>query len=253
MPDSRRQSQSSSRYASPPRRAIHATSGSEPFTFATMHSSSLSTDSSHQRRCRDAMTGATGTPQTRWRPRISTSSFRPTNLLIASLLLILAISPASAVQIKFQNCLSDSYRLNNPKPLQWEPLFADAVFDTKNPSHKLQVVVWGNVTGSQNQGTLPPPDDPYWEDPEKTNGKIVQVPNMEGARRTTLLRTVNFLTYEPFRQNVDFCVDALGNGQCPLAPIFSLDGKYVASFCCRFKVKLKLTLPQECTRRSTFD
>ncbi|KAK0392299.1 hypothetical protein NLU13_1795 [Sarocladium strictum] len=134
----------------------------------------------------------------------------------------LAAGPATAVQIPFTNCLPDSYQNNNPTLLQWVPLYADAKFDTESSSHNLEVVIWGNVTGSRENVKLPPPGNPYWENNNETPGKIIQnpEPDSKDPRATTLIRRVNVATFEPWTQAVDFCRSALVNGECPLAPVF---------------------------------
>jgi hypothetical protein len=104
--------------------------------------------------------------------------------------------------------------------MQWVPLYAEAFFDLKNDSHNLQLTVWGNVTGARTTGELPPADDPYWKDPNKTNGKIVQIPEQGFETATTLIRKVEFLSYRPFYDNADFCDKGLVNGSCPLPPVF---------------------------------
>lgn len=144
---------------------------------------------------------------------------RPAWLVLTLLTLALVATPAAAVLVEFENCLPDSYRLNNPPLLQWEPLYVDAFFDTKTRNNNLHVTVWANVTGSQNSGSLPPPNDPYWTDPKETNGKIEQTPYID-TLATTLIRRVNVLTYEPWNDRSNFCTDSLVNGTCPLAPTF---------------------------------
>ncbi|KAH7326604.1 hypothetical protein B0I35DRAFT_347345 [Stachybotrys elegans] len=138
-------------------------------------------------------------------------------------LAFLAVSPVSAVRVPFHNCLAESYRTNNPTPLQWVPLHAEAVFSHERDTHNLLITIWGNVTGQQNRGELPPSSDPYWQNNDEINGKIVQTanPNEVNNRATTLFRRVNVLTYQPFRQAVDFCVRGLENGECPLGPVFN--------------------------------
>ncbi|KAL7788646.1 hypothetical protein V8C37DRAFT_404350 [Trichoderma ceciliae] len=158
--------------------------------------------------------------RTRWCRRNRTFALAARPALLALLLLVLAVAtPAAAVQLEFDNCLPDSYRLNKPPLLQWVPLYVDAVFDTKTPNNNLQVIVWGNVTGSQTLGALPPPNDPYWTDPSQTNGKIDETPYSD-TLATTLIRRVNVLTYEPLNDRSNFCSDSLVNGTCPLAPTF---------------------------------
>ncbi|RFU75606.1 hypothetical protein TARUN_6666 [Trichoderma arundinaceum] len=169
---------------------------------------------------RSAQEGCVIRARTRWchRSRIFALASRPTFLFLV-LLVLAVVTPAAAVLVEFENCLPDSYRLNNPPLLQWVPLYVDAVFDTKSPNNNLQVIVWGNVTGSQNVATLPGPNDPYWTNPDETNGKIDETPYSD-TLATTLIRRVNVLTYEPWNDRSNFCTASLVNGTCPLAPRF---------------------------------
>lgn len=137
-------------------------------------------------------------------------------------LLSISITPISAVRVKFENCLPDDYRFNDPLPLQWEPLYADAVFDTETDEHTLEFVAWGNVKGSQNQGALPPPGDPHWVDDTQTEGKIVEVTDKDAPelKATTLYRKINIVTFVAESEVVNFCLHGLTNGSCPLSPVF---------------------------------
>ncbi|KYK55468.1 integral membrane protein [Drechmeria coniospora] len=147
-----------------------------------------------------------------------------TMTLLAVLLFVFA-SPVAAVRIDVTNCLAESYRTNEPKPLQWMPKFADAKFDTLHSSHNLQLIVWGDVEGSQNQAVLPPPNDTYWKNADETNGKIIETadPNADKLKATTLYSRVNVLSYEPWHLANNFCHEGLVNGTCPLAPTFLPD------------------------------
>ncbi|EEY19025.1 integral membrane protein [Verticillium alfalfae VaMs.102] len=142
-------------------------------------------------------------------------------LLLVLACLLLTTRPADAVQIPFSNCLPDSYRLYEPRLLQWTPLYADARFDTESENHNLRVIIWGNVTGSHSGVSLPPPSDSHWEDPTETEGKIVRLPNEPNAKVTALKTQVEMLTYQPFGAREDFCNDKLVNASCPLAPVFN--------------------------------
>ncbi|KAJ4272184.1 hypothetical protein NW762_000895 [Fusarium torreyae] len=157
-------------------------------------------------------------------PRHGTLSQFSKSLLVAFLIALHAISPAHAVRIPLTNCLSDSYRLHDPTRIQWVPLYADAVFDTKDKKHNLQVIVWGNVTGARTTSKLPPPDDSEWNNDNKTNGKIAELPDSEYKKKaTTYFPRVNFLTYTPYGNKdmrYNFCKDVLVNGTCPLPPYF---------------------------------
>ncbi|KEY65656.1 hypothetical protein S7711_08730 [Stachybotrys chartarum IBT 7711] len=171
----------------------------------------------HNRRASDGRV----LPEPAARARRSASSTSLSKALVAALV---AAAPASAVIIPFQNCLSESFRTNDPPFVQWVPIRAEAVFGHDDTRHSLRVTVWGNVTGAQNRGRLPPPDDPYWTNDDQFNGKIVRTadPDREDARATTLFRRVNVLTYQPWDEAVDFCVDGLVNASCPLAPVFNI-------------------------------
>lgn len=159
-------------------------------------------------------------------PSISLRPRRPSSRsFLAALLFVLVLllpQSAQAVRITFDNCLPQSYRDHKPERLQWVPLYVDAFFDTENESHNLRVTAWGNVTGSANAAELPPADDPDWSNPDVTRGKIIREPDPDGPdpRATTLIRKVNVLSYEPYRDLADFCNDALENATCPLGPVF---------------------------------
>lgn len=147
------------------------------------------------------------------------------------LILSLWILPTAAVNIQFENCLSDSVQHDTPLQLQLLPLYMDAVFDTKDPNHNLKVEVWVNVTGSGPTAIvlpqdLPPWNDQYWTDLNDTarGGKIIDEPRPDlratnESKAATIFNKVNVLTYEPWNNNGGqrFC-DVLNNGTCPLAP-----------------------------------
>lgn len=136
-----------------------------------------------------------------------------------ALSVLLVAQPAAAVRVPFENCLPDSYKYNDPTLLQWVPLYVDASYDAE---YQLQMTVWGNVTGSLYQVTLPPPDSPNWSDPTKLDGKILNVPDPKAShpKYTTLHKKVNVLSYEPWHEDSNFCESALDNASCPLAPVF---------------------------------
>ncbi|GKT39996.1 uncharacterized protein ColSpa_00177 [Colletotrichum spaethianum] len=159
----------------------------------------------------------------RIRPQPSSSRPLPCRSFAALLLVLLAcllIRPVSAVLIPFDNCLPDSYRNYEPLPLQWSPVYVDARFDTENPDHSLQIIVWGNVSGSYYDVKLPPAGDPLWNDSSYQDGKILDY-TKAGNKVTTLASKVNFLTYEPFSNVSSFCNYSLVDGSCPLGPVFN--------------------------------
>lgn len=141
------------------------------------------------------------------------------------IVLFLPTTPVFAAKLPFQNCLSDDYLSATPPKLQFAPAEVHAFFDTENPSHKLEVIVYGNVTGSYNRVTLPGEGDPHWSDVTQTDGKILRQPEGEQGKATTLFRHVDVLTYVPFQQpSVDFCAAGLGAGaECPLGPVWRVE------------------------------
>ena len=160
-------------------------------------------------------------PRLRWRRE---RSFWALFIIIASLWVV----PTSAVFLEFENCLSESYRKSDPTHLQFVPLFLNAVFNTTDPNHNLNVTVWGNVTGSGPNRffTLPPANASYWSSNDTSvGGKIENVPepDIPEPKLTTLFNKVNVLTYEPWNQDVDFCNELI-NASCPLGPAFNAPG-----------------------------
>ncbi|OLN95959.1 putative membrane protein C1322.03-like protein 2 [Colletotrichum chlorophyti] len=141
-------------------------------------------------------------------------------LLFTLYVACLLMRPASAVLIPFDNCMADTSGSDRP-PLQWNPVYVDARFNVTDPNYNLQIIVWGNVSGTyRTTDVLPPASDPAWNDPSKTEGKILQV-TQEGNKVTTLSNRINVLTYQPFSNLSNFCQHSLVNGSCPLSPVFN--------------------------------
>ena len=146
----------------------------------------------------------------------------PVSTLRFGLLLGMLFNASHAAFIPFENCLPESYKNNNPVPLQWQPLRVDASFDTANPKHTLQVTMWGNVTGAFTNISLPPAGSPHWSDETKLDGKILgePEPDVPQPKLTTLHSKIEVLTYELWSDNTNFCNTSLANASCPLAPVF---------------------------------
>jgi hypothetical protein len=167
------------------------------------------------------------TPRPRDHPTSRTRTFRGLPFAFTMALLLFASllpRPASAAFIvAFDDCLPDSYRNYDPKPLQWVPLYVAASFDTEAPSHTLQVTVWGNVTGESTNVTLAPWNSTQWSNPNYTAGKILDEPDpsSQNPKITTLHTKVDVLSYTPFNTNTNFCNTSLANATCPLGPIFN--------------------------------
>lgn len=150
------------------------------------------------------------------------SDYAPPKLACLLLALSVLITPISAVLVNFENCLSLDWQNQLPLYLQFVPLYVDAVFNTTDPSHNLNVTVYGNVTGSLPLVVLPPSTSAEWSNPNFTDGKIVDVPDPDGNNvATTLSNKVNVLTYEPYSEKLNFC-DNLLDGSCPLGPVFDV-------------------------------
>ena len=131
------------------------------------------------------------------------------------------LSLSNGAFINFQNCLdagiTDS-EPGQPLQLQWTPLFVDAHFDTSSPNN-LNLTIYGNVSGQQSEGDLPPPGDPHWQDTSAKFGKIADVGS--GNNYSTLFADFEVLTYEAYNARPSqFCETVLGEN-CPLAPLFN--------------------------------
>lgn len=142
-----------------------------------------------------------------------------------------AIPVVSAVNVSWENCLSDNYistNLNIPREsvqLQFIPVAVDAVFEAQGENHNLLITVWGNVTGRVGDATLPPPGDPEWDNPDSQaalSGKIQNTieHGLSVYNATTLHSTIDVLTYRPYSNDAYFCQSLL-HGSCPLGPVFS--------------------------------
>ncbi|KAJ4364056.1 hypothetical protein N0V83_009511 [Neocucurbitaria cava] len=138
------------------------------------------------------------------------------------LLLVFAsfLPRASAVFLNFENCLEQVYLPNKVPYLQFTPMFVWASFNTTDPTHTLNVTVYGDVSGQTATGDYPAPGDDNWSDPNKTIGKIPNV-DPSGNHFTTLFHNYRVLTYSAYSSPpVQFC-QSLVNGTCPLGPSFS--------------------------------
>ena len=129
---------------------------------------------------------------------------------------------ASAVFINFDNCQPNPPVIVGTAQsyLHFTPLFVWASFDTLNPTHNLNVTVYGDVAGQADEGSYPPPGADNWNDPNSTFGKIVDI-DQGNNKFTTVLSDFKVLTYEAWRRApAEFCT-MLINGTCPLKPTFS--------------------------------
>lgn len=142
-------------------------------------------------------------------------------LLLFALLSVLPV--ASAVFIKFDNCLDPIYRNErNPVRLQFVPMHVWASFNTTSPRHGINVTIYGNVTGRSYSKQLPPPppNDPenYWGNPNMTDGKINNVG--DANLLSTLFSSYKVLTYNAYIQKPSPFCEGVINTQCPIGPSF---------------------------------
>lgn len=162
-------------------------------------------------------------PRSRRKRRISPAL----HLLATFVLLCIAswLPLASAVFVDFENCLQNVYLRDEARSpyLQFTPMYVWATFDTVNPAHRLNVTVYGNVSGQAQFGQLPGPTDERWSDPNNTFGKIVNL-DQQNNKYTTLFWDNKVLTYSAWSSPPDqFCLSVI-NGTCPLGPVFPENG-----------------------------
>lgn len=132
---------------------------------------------------------------------------------------LLWASPAGAALLEFENCLSKSILGSDPLQLQYVPLDVAVTFNLTDPLHPLNITIYGNVSGTADRRTnYPPMNDPLWNDPNSTVGKIVDL-SSENYKYSTLLTSFDILSFTPYKNPSRFC-DSLIQGDCPLGPVF---------------------------------
>ena len=137
------------------------------------------------------------------------------------------IPQAQAALIEFQNCLDADVNGTNPHQLQFTPLFFDAHFDTINPSHNINISIYGNVSGTTINQPLPTYPAPEWNNASYTYGKVLDVSDGGGSEKSnfsTLQYNFKVLTYQPYKAPPSrFCNSTINGTACPIIPLF-LDG-----------------------------
>lgn len=147
-----------------------------------------------------------------------------TCLRFSLVLLLILVNTVNGAFIQFENCLSPNTIDSNPKQLQFVPLHVWASLNTTSDSHNLNVTVYGNVTGRATQQQLPPPDDPKWQNPNETLGKIPDLGGPSDQQKyTTFGTTIKVLGYTPYSPvDVRLC-NTTALTPCPFTPVFSPD------------------------------
>lgn len=148
-------------------------------------------------------------------------------VLLSSLLLFSATTRAAFVH--FENCLRPNIQNSrDPRILQFEPLHFWATFNRSDPAHNLNVTTYGNITGVATNETYPSWDDPSWNNPNETLGKILDL-SPTNNRYSTLFATLNVLSYTQYEApSSRFCNSTIGQ-ECPLSPAFNVSRNDIAS------------------------
>ncbi|KAL2353425.1 hypothetical protein BJ546DRAFT_1027316 [Cryomyces antarcticus] len=128
-----------------------------------------------------------------------------------------------AAFINFGNCLAPNIINSSPLQLQFVPQFFNAKFNTTNPSHNLNITIYGNVSGQSTVGPYPGPNDMSWRDPNSTFGKIVDI-SPSNNKYSTLFSKYQVLTYTPYNAPASEFCQATVNRSCPLVPAFNASG-----------------------------
>ena len=150
------------------------------------------------------------------------SAWTTLKMVLASLLIFAKCS--SAVYIDFDNCLSPGIihsMSENPTILQFTPYNVWVSFDSVYPSHSLNITVYGNIFGVATNVTRPDQNDPQWDDPTKTVGKIVDE-DATNHHWTTLFARFNVLDYTPYDAPASRFCNSTIHQQCPLKPAFKV-------------------------------
>ncbi|KAL0256527.1 hypothetical protein SLS55_008922 [Diplodia seriata] len=157
------------------------------------------------------------------RPRRKMLLSRPPAALSVMLVLAVFLSTVGAAFIRFENCLDPAIIHSTPKQLQFTPYFFSAHFNSTDESHNLNITVYGNVSGQATQGTLPSWDnDTYWNNPNETFGKIVDL-STSNNKYSTLFAKTNVVTYTPWQAQPSRFCESVVNASCPIGPSYDAD------------------------------
>ncbi|KAJ5528470.1 hypothetical protein N7527_001863 [Penicillium freii] len=139
---------------------------------------------------------------------------------IALLCLVSFASPAAAVLLDFENCLSKTILESDPLQLQFVPTNVSVKFNLTNPLHPLAITVYGNVSGTTSRtANYPAPESPVWRDSNWTDGKIEDVYSTNN-KYSTLMTDLNVLSFTAF-DNASRFRDSVTQGTLPLGPVFN--------------------------------
>ncbi|KAL6165749.1 hypothetical protein ACJQWK_08965 [Exserohilum turcicum] len=139
--------------------------------------------------------------------------------LVLTLALLSFLPLASAVFVNFQDCLTRIYLADGKQTpyLRFTPAYVWADF---SPQYRLNLTIYGNVSGQADIGDYPPPDSDNWKDPNKTFGKLVDL-NENHKHYTTLFWNNKVLTYSAYTAPAARFCHSLANASCPISPAFN--------------------------------
>ena len=165
----------------------------------------------------------------RFQRRIRSCQCTPSTFnILRTVFLVISLHIRSSVTafINFDNCLSpDIINSNDPKLLQFVPLFVWASFNTSAKSYNLNVTAYGNINGTAFKQSYPVQTDPQWTNPNDTVGKIPDVYGSgPSAKYTTFTTEFNVLDYTPYAPGPSRFCNTSSVMACPLAPVFDFNG-----------------------------
>ena len=123
--------------------------------------------------------------------------------------LFLLTSPAAAVFINFENCLTPNIIKSNPQQLQFVPLYVWAALNSTADSYGLNVTVYGNVAGEQRY--------------TNSNDTVTEITDVGGVppnqKFTTFTTQFNVLDYTPYNPPAERLCNSSALTPCPFAPV----------------------------------
>ena len=128
--------------------------------------------------------------------------------------MFLLTSPAAAVLINFENCLTPNIIKSNPQQLQFVPLYVWAALNSTSDSYGLNVTVYGNVAGEQR-----------YTNPNDTVREIADVGGVPPNQKfTTFTTQFNVLDYTPYNPPAERFCNGSALTPCPFVPVNVTNG-----------------------------
>ncbi|KAL4801985.1 hypothetical protein BDV18DRAFT_68956 [Aspergillus unguis] len=191
---------------------------------ARRHDGPWSSAASQQLRLEQSSGGRSIQQRRKWRDTFRRRPRRQTfgwgvGWAITAMVILGFLTPVFGALLEFENCLDASIIDSNPAKLQFVPLDVGVTFNMTNSLYPLDIVVYGNVTGTADQSAdYPSPEDEQWDDKNATTGKIVDL-DVDNNQYSTLITSIRVASFTPYSEPSRFC-DSLIQGDCPLGPQF---------------------------------